>query len=269
MKTLPQHTLLYDDECPLCTLYSGAFVATGMLDPEGRKPFCQLAESDAYGVDLARAVNEIALVDRGNGTVLYGVDSILRILGNSLPLIERVGRLRPIHFLLQKAYSFVSFNRKVIVPGAKPKAGTRECVPSFHVGYRLAYMVLAAGVAALLLARFSELLTVGRHGWGIGLLLVAAQVPFQWMWLRGNWRTRLNYTGNLLTVSLMGSLMLLPFQLVALFVGVPALVAVAAFASVATILFFEHRRRVRLLDQPWWVSATWVVYRLLMGLFLV
>ncbi len=269
MKTLPNHTLLYDDECPLCTLYSGAFVATGMLDPEGRKPFCQLEENETQVIDLGRAVNEIALIDRGSGAVLYGVDSILRILGHSLPLIERVGRFGPVHFLLQKAYSFISFNRKVIVPGATPKAGTLECVPSFHVGYRLAYMVIAASLAALLLARFSELLPVGRHGWGIGLLLVAAQVPFQWVALRGDWRTRLNYTGNLLTVSLMGSLMLVPFGLVALFVAVPPLVAVAAFASVATVLFFEHRRRVRLLGQPWWVSATWVVYRLLMGLFLV
>ena len=32
-------TILYNDACPLCSWYTGAFVKTGLLDKEGRKAF--------------------------------------------------------------------------------------------------------------------------------------------------------------------------------------------------------------------------------------
>jgi predicted DCC family thiol-disulfide oxidoreductase YuxK len=39
MKTLKDHTLLYDATCPMCRLYTRAFVSSGMLDQEGRAPY--------------------------------------------------------------------------------------------------------------------------------------------------------------------------------------------------------------------------------------
>ncbi len=38
MKTLRNHTLIYDKECPMCNLYSKGFIQSGMLDENGRKP---------------------------------------------------------------------------------------------------------------------------------------------------------------------------------------------------------------------------------------
>ena len=42
MKTLSNHVILYDSECPMCTIYTYAFTATGMLDTEGRAPYQEM-----------------------------------------------------------------------------------------------------------------------------------------------------------------------------------------------------------------------------------
>ena len=37
MKTLENQTLLYDEDCPLCSVYTTGFIKNGMLDVNGRK----------------------------------------------------------------------------------------------------------------------------------------------------------------------------------------------------------------------------------------
>src|SRR4051812_48603829 len=131
MKTLANQTLLYDEDCPLCRAYTSGFIATGMLDENGRKPYAYLTEEERTYVDAHRACNEIALVDNDNKTVTYGIDSLLKVLGNSFPLIAKVGYLRPINYFLKKLYSFISYNRKVILPGKANADGT-QCIPDFN-----------------------------------------------------------------------------------------------------------------------------------------
>lgn len=104
MKKLHHQTLLYDEDCPLCNAYTAGFIKAGMLDKAGRKPYSHINEGDAF-VDANRARNEIALVDYQNGTVTYGVDSLLKVIGHSFPLIEKAGRAKPVHWLLKKLYS--------------------------------------------------------------------------------------------------------------------------------------------------------------------
>ncbi|MFP9113813.1 hypothetical protein ACLI1A_07705 [Flavobacterium sp. RHBU_3] len=85
MKTLRHQTLVYDKDCPLCRAYTAGFVKTGMLDENGRLPYADLnAESCAF-VDADRARNEIALIDHKSKTVTYGIDSLLKVLGHSMP----------------------------------------------------------------------------------------------------------------------------------------------------------------------------------------
>jgi len=43
MKTLKNHTLIYDNECPMCTMYSKGFIHAGMLDENGREAFTELS----------------------------------------------------------------------------------------------------------------------------------------------------------------------------------------------------------------------------------
>ena len=58
MQTLRDHTILYDEDCPMCKMYTGAFVATKMLDKNGRQAYQQMPENVRCKVDIARAVNE-------------------------------------------------------------------------------------------------------------------------------------------------------------------------------------------------------------------
>lgn len=43
MKPLQNHTLIYDNECPMCNIYSKGFIIYGMLDEDGREAFAELS----------------------------------------------------------------------------------------------------------------------------------------------------------------------------------------------------------------------------------
>ena len=100
MKTLKNHTILYDEVCPMCNAYTSAFVKTGMLDKDGREPYQNMSCNYASKVDTLRAVNEIALVNKETGEVEYGIRSLFIILGNSFPSSTRY---RPLSILKFRA----------------------------------------------------------------------------------------------------------------------------------------------------------------------
>ena len=85
----------------------------------GKNPIVNYRKKKQSFIDVQRASNEIALVDNENKTVLYGIDSLLKVIGFSFPWMEKVGNWKPINFLLKKLYSFISYNRKVIMPSKK------------------------------------------------------------------------------------------------------------------------------------------------------
>ena len=119
MKTLENHTLLYDKDCPMCEVYSSTFIKCGMLEKDGRENFSQMSEKNEILIDYNRAKNEIALINQNSREVSYGLDSLLVIIGNSFPTLEKIGRIKPIYWFFKKFYSFISYNRKVIVPSSE------------------------------------------------------------------------------------------------------------------------------------------------------
>ena len=102
MKTLENHTLLYDEDCPLCQVYTSGFIRTGMLDQNGRQAYTAMTYDAQNFIDIERASNEIALVDNENKTVTYGIESLLKVLGVRFPFIEKTGHLTPVKYLLKK-----------------------------------------------------------------------------------------------------------------------------------------------------------------------
>ena len=265
MKTLANQTLLFDEDCPLCNAYTAGFIKAGMLDENGRKPYNSLTEADCQFVDANRARNEIALVDYQNKTVTYGVDSLLKVIGNSFPVIEKVGKAKPVYWFLKKLYSFISYNRKVIIPNKKTAEGSLQCIPDFKYGYRMAYIVLATLITAAVLYNYSALITTLPVGnFSRELILAVSQMIFQGMFLIGRDRKiTLNYMGNLITVSLMGSLLLLPILLLSGFIAIPQMVILGWFLLTAAIMFIEHYRRIKLLGLPRYLCFTWVLYRVI------
>lgn len=269
MKTLANQTLIYDEDCPLCRVYTAGFVKAGMLDAHGKQPFSKMQHCPI--VDINRAANEIALVDHENGTAIYGIDSLLKVLGNSFPWIATIGQFAPVHFGLQTLYRFISYNRKVIMPNPKNNGKHIECLPDFNFKYRVAYFIFATVMTAITLHAYSAFLPrFVNNNFATELILASAQILFQAIFLvKYDLKTIVNYAGNLMTVSLFGAILLTPMLIGGEFFHISEFVGTTYFLLVATIMFLEHFRRIELLGLPKLLSATWILYRLVFLIILV
>lgn len=262
MNTLKDHTLIYDDECPMCKIYTGAFIRTGMLDENGRKPFSNLTETD--GLDHKRACNEIALIDRKNRSVIYGIDSLFAVISHSFPFLDLLFRQKFFRAVCRKLYYFVSYNRKVIAPGSTEN----RCIPDFSFSYRWAYITFAWLVTSLILTSYSVLLFpfIAKSGLSREFVICAGQFVFQFLTLLSlgiySKKVWVNYFGHMITVSLIGALLLTPVLLLSYFLYSPYFFLIY-FIIVATYMIIEHIRRVKLLNLPYALTATWLLYRLL------
>lgn len=263
MKTLNNHTILYDEDCPLCNAYTSTFINTKMLDEEGRKPYCKISNHEREFVDIERAANEIALVDNEKNQVIYGIDSLLKIIGFSFPVIEKIGNFTPVNYLLRKLYSFISYNRKVIMPSEKKEDNNLECSPSFNIKYRLLYIVFGLLITVVTLFQFSELIEIlPNSNYKREVVLAIGMVISQLLFL-GNkdYQTQINYVGNIITVSLFGCIGLFQLMLLNQIFPLSQTVIMIGFAGTVALMFFEHKRRIQLLELPSYLSWTWIGYR--------
>ena len=264
MKTLSNHTILYDSECPMCKVYTHAFTATGMLDTEGRAPYQEMPAFACPLVDRQRAVNEIALVNKETGEVSYGIDSLFKVIAHSFPFLRPLFSFRPFAWLMRKLYAFVSYNRKVIIPAQKISESSLQ--PAFRLRYRIAYLLFATGVAGLILTNYSGLLKgllpAGNSYREYGI--AGGQLIFQGIIIsRYAPNKAWDYLGNMMTISLAGSLLLLPAMAIASFIHLPHVLTAGYFLLVAGLMLLEHIRRTKLLSLGWVLTVSWVLYRLI------
>ena len=271
MKTLEHQTLLYDQDCPLCQAYTSGFIKTGMLDKNGKKPFAEISEEESHYIDIERAANEIALIDTQNKTTLYGIDSLLKVIGNSFPLIETIGKAKPVYLALRKLYSFISYNRKAIIPGPNATNTKLKCEPAFHFGYRFLYILFALVMTSVALYQYSKMLPLPLQGNYIReCILTAGQLIFQGVFLlKKDKETIVAYWGNLMTVSFFGSLLLLPLLLLDTIIAVNEYVVLIWFGTTVLLMLKEHFRRIGLLKLPKYLSLTWILYRLIALFFIL
>ncbi|WP_179008743.1 DCC1-like thiol-disulfide oxidoreductase family protein [Winogradskyella forsetii] len=271
MKTLQNQTLLYDKDCPLCNVYTRGFIKAKMLDSNGRKAYCDLNNDEQHFIDLQRATNEIALFDTNNKTVIYGIDSLLRVIGNSMPWVEKIGNLKPVKLGLKKLYSFISFNRKVIIPNKEDSSQKLQCVPDFNYKYRYIYILIATLITSLVLFNFSRMISIIPESNFLRECLIAlGQIGFQALFIsKLKSDKQINYLGNLMTVSLMGSLFLIPVLIINSFFVIPEIALLAWFGLTVTLMLLEHLRRVKILELPKYLSATWLLYRVVVLLLIL
>lgn len=187
------------------------------------------------------------------------------MLGNSFPFIATIGKIKPVHFFLRKLYAFISYNRKVIIPGPKPKETTLKCEPTFNFRYRILYITFSIVVTTLILNACSKMIPQLPNGsLARELLLATGQIAFQSVFLlRFDRKTMLNYIGNLMTVSLFGSILLLPIIITNSIFKINETIVLLWFGTTVLVMLREHFRRVALLELPKWLTATWIVYRLI------
>ncbi|WP_026977036.1 DCC1-like thiol-disulfide oxidoreductase family protein [Flavobacterium tegetincola] len=265
MKTLENHTLLYDEDCPMCNIYTSGFIKTKMLDSNGRKSFTTITSSEHLFIDVERAKNEIALVDNENKKVFYGIESLLKVIGNSYPWMESIGNLKPVNFLLKKLYKFISYNRKVIVPSDLKAEKGLECIPTFNIKYRLSYIVFATLFTAIVLFQYSKMIVfLPKATFVRELLLALGQIAFQYLFIQKlSKQSQLVYIGNLVTVSVIGSLILTPVLLLSQFVHLNEYFILGWFGLTVNLMIYEHFRRIKLLHLPKNLTFTWILYRII------
>lgn len=261
MKTLSNHTLVYDSECPLCDVYTKGFVKAGMLDDDGRVAYGCAKVPVTFSNERAR--NEIALIDYDNYTVTYGIDSLIKVVGNSFPLIGRI--MTFFRLPLSVLYSFISYNRKVIAP---PRVFEKRgaCTPNYHIPYRIAYIIVAWFITSLVLTNYSMLLIpfVPETSMYREFMICGGQIFFQMVFVLMMRPDKvLHYIGNMMTVSLIGSLLLLPMMILGNMIAIAPLLSLAWFGAVVTFMLFIHWRRMRWLGIPAWATGTWILYRLI------
>jgi hypothetical protein len=264
MKTLNNHLILYDADCPMCKAYTKAFTRTGMLGDEGRASYQDMPNDVCPLVDRQRAVNEIALVDTKTGEVSYGVQSLFKVIGNSFPAFKPLFTFAPFIWLMKKVYAFISYNRRVIIPAAQEVHGIQ---PTFRLSYRLVYLVFTWLVVGSILTMYAHHLTplVPLGDPLREYYICGGQVLFQGVVISLYAPAkRWEYLGNMMTISLAGALLLLPVLLVANFVALTPIICTLCFLTVAGLMFLEHIRRTKLMNLGWLLTISWMVYRLLL-----
>lgn len=193
-------------------LIQKGFIRAGMLDENGKKPYCQLSTEDYKFIDIKRASNEIALVNNENKTVLYGIDSLLKVIGFSFPWIEKVGNWKPLNYFLRKLYKLISYNRKVIVPSKERKKIYLQCIPDFDFKYRFIYIFIGITISSYIITHYLNFqLNLKFYNFYKIVLINILLLFLNFILLKTfNVKTILNWIGNLQTSILIGSLLILP-----------------------------------------------------------
>jgi predicted DCC family thiol-disulfide oxidoreductase YuxK len=261
MKIFKNYLILYDAECPVCTLYSKTLVKTGLFEDKGRTPYQQLAPNACPMVDRQRAVNEIALVNQQTGEVTYGIEGVLKILGSIMPFFKPLFSFAPFVWLMSKVYAFLSYNRRVIIPSI---GDVFQYQPTFRLGYRIAYLVISWAVTAYFLTRYADLLigVIPAGNMYREALICGGQIFFQGIIVSLiNKKEKWNYLGNMMTISFAGSLLLGVMLILSGLIGHHPLFYSLYFMLVAGLMFLEHIRRTKLLKLGWTLTITWALYR--------
>jgi hypothetical protein len=268
MKSLKDHTIIYDDDCAMCDLYTGSFVRSGMLDTAGRRPYTKAGEL-LQDIDRERACDEIALVNVRTGEVTYGIDSLMRVISNAFPFFKPLFANAAFYWTMKKMYAFISYNRKVIVP-APAKAEGPGCHPTFNAPYRIAYILVTWILTSVILNGYSHVIGpfLPAGSFYREFFVCGGQIIFQGFVIFLIHKNQLlNYLGNLMTISFAGALALSIPLAFAAWISSP-LIFTLWFVAVVGPMLLEHMRRIRLLALHPALTFSWVCYRLIVLLLL-
>ncbi len=271
MKTLQNHIILFDEECPMCKVYTKALVNTGMLDADGRESYQNAPENVCPLIDRQRAANEIALIDRETGEVTYGIKSLFKVIGTSFPIFRPLFSFQPFVWLMSKIYAFIAFNRRVIVPPSH-MADKLSLQPTLKVHYRVAWLIFTWFCAGSILSAYAYLLVgiVPLGNQWREYLICGGQIAVQGIVISIIAKDKFwSYLGNMMTISFAGSLLLLlPLALSHWWHHQPVFYAIY-FLSVAWMMLLEHIRRMKLLELGYTMSVTWILFRIVVMLLIL
>ena len=262
-------TLIYDQDCPLCVWYTNQFIKLGILIKEERLPYFRAIQNPSLNFDHELAQNKIAFVKAEKNETVYGIDSLLAVLGSRWKWIEITGTLPGINAFLKLLYLLISLNRKVIAP--VNCNDSIACSPTKNWFWRLTFIGL---IALFLSFTVTHYFTVHLQDFFIGdkrygdLLYFLFQFVFQglffWMLKQRNFY---DYIGQVAFVSFLGGLLLGFFDLGLLFLNSfgleTELLVGVCYGIVYLFMVYEHARRIKILGFSGWLTITWIAYRLI------
>lgn len=266
MKTLENHVLLYDQDCPLCKAYSSAFVKAGMLQNDGRINWSNRGESIDKFIDTQKSRNEIALVNTQTGKVYYGAESLVTIIGNNFSMFNYFWKFTIVRFMVIKLYHFISYNRHIVIPR---KSGSHECVPDFNLPWRLVFVLLASIFSSNTLSNYFANVShypFKNYGFVIELGIILTHLGIQFLIIRKqSIQTIADYLGNNAFILFLGAIVLSIINLLTDHTDIK----LALFILIFIIMLCEHKRRVTLLDLPQRLTVAWLLFRMVIGLSII
>jgi len=270
MRTLKNYALIYDDQCPICQVYTKALVVTGVFEKKGREAYQVMEDQTCTLIDKDRARNEIALVNKKTGEVNYGLDSLLKVTYSVFPFVKYIFKIKPIYWLFKILYSTISYNRKIIMPSGRKND---TCTPDFHLKNRSRYILFAWLITSYLIYKFSFHLGeyVPASNYGREFLICAGQIFFQALILwKIKFEAKMDYLGNMMTISLVGSILLGIGILIGKLLSIhSADFYLIYFGFVVFLMFLEHYRRAKLLNLGVTPTLSWVLYRIMILIFII
>lgn len=270
MKTAELHTqyLLYDENCPLCAWYTRAFVKFGFIQRQSRLSYQEAIKDDSLSFDRERAKSEIALVSTGKNT-LYGVDSMIDVIGKKWKLVSYICRFFIVYWLLQMLYRFISFNRKIIAPTVCENECA--CTPQFNLFWRVTFIAFCGLITYFLVGSFfnNELGAFLKHEhFSFEFVLFLGQLAFQTIVFKLlKQKDLFTYLGHVAFLSLLGALALGSAEIVLTVIEAfdfqTGLLPAFMFGAVVCLMFVEHSRRVKQLGMSSWLTFSLILFRII------
>lgn len=271
MKALKNHLILFDAECPMCRMYTQAFVKSGILEPGGRVAYQELPEQICPIVDQQRAVNEIALVNTETGEVNYGIRSLFKVFAVAVPILKPLFLFAQFIWLMSKVYAFIAYNRRVIIPAQHSEINF-ILQPTFRLDYRIVYLIFTWAISSYILSAYANLMTglLPDGDTYREYLICGGQIIFQGVIASivakdKKWE----YLGNMMTISFAGTLLLTLPLILSIWLNLHSLLCAAYFLGVAGLMLLEHIRRTKLLKLGYTLTVSWMLYRILILLFIL
>lgn len=261
---IKNNKLLIDRDCPMCNIYGKCFTKMGWIDKNTVDNYQDISDTYSKEINMNRAKNEIALFNTENSKTIYGIDAMIRIASHDKPLLASFLNSVFIYPLLKLLYSFISYNRKVIVPSNTNVEG-RDCTPDLKLGYRWTYIIFVAMFTGVILNQFAYHINLFfglEHDWKRELYICFGQIAWQMIAIYIlQKKSMMDYLGNMSTVSMIGGILLIPILLFNAFIGMHTYALIISFFAVVGVMFFEHIRRCKLLGVSLWMTFSWVMFR--------
>lgn len=236
---LADKIILYDDSCPMCNLYTQAFVRFKLLEPENRMGLASAEPQYLALIDLNRARHEIPLLDRKTGEVVYGIDALFLIIGHRFPLFRPLFHLRPFRAAMYILYQIVTYNRRFIAGTAAPCSGF-NCAPDFNLKYRSIYLALTLTLVTTLWVTLLHMPLSQNDPTLHAALLASCGLQLLALGCGGLAQRKWDYMSSIATNTLIFALLLAPILL-----SLPTAIIPTLLVCAITITALDYGRRLR------------------------